>query len=149
MTGLNEGPDCSGSKPIDVSLEAVAGAAVPFDVACENGLLRITCSGGIATETIVRIINQTYPKHTFDTVLWDFTAADVTAVAKDSLGLVAKRARVVLPPHVRKTAFVVSSPQSYTKVCNYLNQTFAEGLWSEYKPFFSVVEALSWLRRHD
>ena len=149
MTGLSGGAEYSAPNVVGGSEKELHGSSAQVDVTSENGLLRIACCGAVTTETIVRIINQAYPKHTFQTVLWDFSAADVTAVEKESFGLVAKRARVVLPPHVRKTAFVVSSPQRYTKVCKYLNQTFAEGLWSEYKPFFSTAEALLWLRRHD
>lgn len=110
--------------------------------------LTITVTEVISRDEIIAIIRQHYPTLASMSVLWDFSATDVSHLTGQDFEQIAAAAATVLSRGpARKTAYVVADQRSYSTAWKYINAAFAARLPAEYAVFTSSKRASEWLQQ--
>lgn len=121
---------------------------MPHQTTRDADTLTITTTGRLTAERIVEIAREHYPGLDNRSVLWDFTASDLTGISREGITAIAMTIRTLLPREgSRKTAFVVADLANYVRVCSYVNEAVTVRMPTEYAVFMTVPQAQSWLKQ--
>jgi hypothetical protein len=109
--------------------------------------LTVTVSGLLLARDVIEVIKTQYPGFRGPRILWDLTAADLTALSRDDLSDIALTARTHAPAVERRTAYAVSGQADAVILWKYLTETVRVHVPVEYKVFTAVAEARQWLQQ--
>lgn len=131
-------------------LVSVQGFAVTtfsgIHISRDEKIFCVTAEGLLSATTIAALIEAHYPSIGARHVLWDLTAADVSALTeRDFVRIAAVAAGAVPRIQERKTAYVARDPTVFLAACKYLNAAVSLAVPREYSVFTTRPEAEAWL----
>jgi len=108
----------------------------------------ISVLGPLTAGDVVDILEKHYSEIGDRQILWDLMQADLSWLAEEHFGDIARNAATKLKPRtLRKTAYAVGRPSDYAIILRYLNAAFSARVPAEYAVFTNVDVARQWLMR--
>lgn len=102
--------------------------------------------GETCREDITGAVHAFFPRLIFPDVIWDLSAASISAMARADFEAIARAAKVY--EQVRghaKTVFVGSTPETFALVCMYTGLAAMTELDVDYSAFSTLEHAERWL----
>jgi len=131
------------------SVAVIISTAPTVSIFCGERVFSITAGGRLSRDEVFRTIEEYYVHTGERDVLWDLTAADISAIThKDFRDIAAFAIAKLGQAPTRKIAYVVGDTATYTRICTYITIAFKSHVPAEYSVFLSLDSAEQWLARH-